>query len=123
MEVRHTVQETETNKAAVCLDILTALPEWFARPQAVADYAQAVECGWLDRVRRSFAPTRVAQRRRRRGEDPRTRAPELHSLKLLGARALADQLDATAVRAALGPLGGMGNTGGRTPGMGWRRSD
>jgi hypothetical protein len=43
MEVRHTVQETETNKAAVCLDILTALPEWFARPQAVADYAQAVE--------------------------------------------------------------------------------
>ena len=56
----------------------------------------------------------VAQRRRRRGEYARAggAAPELHRLKFLGARALADQLDAAAMRTALGPLGGVGNTGG-----------
>ena len=68
----------------------------------------------------------VAKRGRRRGEHPRTRgaAPELHRLKLLGARALADQLDAAAMRTAVGPLRGVGNTGGgRTPGMRLRRTD
>jgi hypothetical protein len=68
----------------------------------------------------------VAKRSRRRGEDPRAggAAPELHRLKLLGARALADKLDAAAMRTALGPLRGVGNTGGgRTPGMRLRRMD
>ena len=66
----------------------------------------------------------VAQRRRRRREHaPAGQAfPELHGFQFLGARALAHQLDAAAMRTALGPLGGMGNTGGgRTPGMRLRR--
>ena len=56
----------------------------------------------------------VAQRRRRRREHAPAGAalPELHGFEFLAARALADQLDAAAMRTALRPLGGMRNTGG-----------
>ena len=67
----------------------------------------------------------VAQCRRRRGEDAVAgqALPELHGFQFLDARALAHQLDAAAVRTALGPLRGVGNTGGgRTPGMRLRRT-
>ena len=37
------VAPIETNKAAVCRDILQALPEWFGLPHAIEDYARAVE--------------------------------------------------------------------------------
>lgn len=37
------VASIQTNKGAVCLDILRALPEWFGLPPAVANYASAVE--------------------------------------------------------------------------------
>jgi len=33
----------EANKATICLDILRALPEWFALPQAIETYARAAE--------------------------------------------------------------------------------
>jgi len=33
----------ESKKAAICLDILRALPEWFGRPQAIEEYARVVE--------------------------------------------------------------------------------
>ena len=54
----------------------------------------------------------VAKRgRRRRERAPAGPAfPQLHGFQFLGARALADKLHAAAMRTALGPLGGMGNT-------------
>jgi GNAT superfamily N-acetyltransferase len=33
----------EADRGALCLDILKALPEWFGLPEAIADYARAVE--------------------------------------------------------------------------------
>jgi hypothetical protein len=33
----------KTNKQAICRDILHALPEWFALPQAIESYPRAVE--------------------------------------------------------------------------------
>jgi GNAT superfamily N-acetyltransferase len=37
------ITRIEANRGAVCLDILKALPEWFGLPEAIADYARAVE--------------------------------------------------------------------------------
>jgi GNAT superfamily N-acetyltransferase len=37
------VELIEANKEAICLDVLKALPEWFGLPQAITDYARAVE--------------------------------------------------------------------------------
>ena len=37
------VELIEASKEAICLDVLKALPEWFGLPQAITNYARAVE--------------------------------------------------------------------------------
>jgi hypothetical protein len=37
------VARIKTNRRAVCLEVLQALPEWFSRPQAVEDYARVFD--------------------------------------------------------------------------------
>ncbi|HUB12043.1 MAG TPA: GNAT family N-acetyltransferase [Acetobacteraceae bacterium] len=40
--MQHTVELIETNKSAICRDILCALPEWFGLADAIEDYARNV---------------------------------------------------------------------------------
>jgi len=41
--MQHAITRIEADKSAICRDILHALPEWFALPEAIENYALAVD--------------------------------------------------------------------------------